>query len=175
MKIRLKKQVEVPAYIQAFIDGVLAAESLADALDGFAWVYDKVGKGHAGSRGLGSPCMRAGRGCFAPPGTFSAPIWPCVQGDFTQWVALFNHFDDFLDKHIKEHRELQLKFEGSDSGTPATAFPVADCLAILRVTSILLENTTNKHLYQSYDVREQAAWPCKQGCKQIPNTHQGHA
>jgi hypothetical protein len=43
MKIHLKKPVDVPAYIKTYIDEVLASSSLADALSGFVWAYDKVG------------------------------------------------------------------------------------------------------------------------------------
>ncbi|KAG1677659.1 hypothetical protein FOA52_010442 [Chlamydomonas sp. UWO 241] len=113
MKIRLKKPLDVPAHIQALIDRVVASDSLADALDGFAWVYDK--------------------------------------GDFSHWVALFNHFEDFFEKHVKSRGELLLEFPAEGAPQEAEPFPVADCLAILRTTSVLLENTMNKHLYQSYD------------------------
>ena len=42
MKISLRKPVEVPACISSFIGSVVASNSLADALDGFVWAYDKV-------------------------------------------------------------------------------------------------------------------------------------
>lgn len=66
-------------------------------------------------------------------------------------MALFNHFEDWFEKHVKSRPELALEFP--EPGSAPEPFPVADCLAILRATSVLLENTMNKHLYQSYDVR----------------------
>ncbi|GAX74556.1 hypothetical protein CEUSTIGMA_g2006.t1, partial [Chlamydomonas eustigma] len=112
MKINLKKPVDVPAHIQTFIDAVLSAKSLAEALNGFAWIYDK--------------------------------------GDLCQWVTLLNAFDQILEKQVKEHKSLKLRFDAPASDT-TLKFPIADCLAILQVTAILLEHTTNKHIYQSYD------------------------
>ncbi len=73
-----------------------------------------------------------------------------AQGDFCQWVALFNHFEEFFEKHVHNRKSLQLSFDAANAAE--AEFPVADCLAILRVSAVLLENTTNKHLYQSYDV-----------------------
>lgn len=42
MKVKLKKPLEVPSHIQAFIDRVVASDSPAESLGGFSWVYDKV-------------------------------------------------------------------------------------------------------------------------------------
>lgn len=74
-----------------------------------------------------------------------------MQGDFLHWVPLINHFEDWFEKHVSKRWELKLA--GGKNTDDAAQFPIADCLAILRVSCILLENTTNKHLYQSYDVR----------------------
>eukprot|EP00798_Chlamydomonas_sp_ICE-L_P016839 gene16839-23119_t len=78
-------------------------------------------------------------------------IWKYDKGDFSHWIALFNHFDSFFEKHVKPRKDLQLKFpEGSSSvadGGAEPQFPVEDCLAVLRVSCVILENSGNKHLY----------------------------
>jgi hypothetical protein len=44
MKVKAKKNVEVPGPIKTEIDRVIAApyDRLAEVLDGFSWTYDKV-------------------------------------------------------------------------------------------------------------------------------------
>jgi E3 ubiquitin-protein ligase HUWE1 len=71
-----------------------------------------------------------------------------VQGEFMHWVALINHFDAFLEKQSKL---ASLRFDPADEGK-SEGIHVADCLAVLRTTSIILENTANKQLYQSVEV-----------------------
>lgn len=64
------------------------------------------------------------------------------------WVTLINHFDSFLEKQCKlVSLRFDLAYEGKSDG-----IHVADCLAVLRVTSIILENTANKQMYQSAEV-----------------------
>ncbi len=70
-------------------------------------------------------------------------------------MPLFNHFEAFFEQHVLRRKSLQLRLE--QDSPPEADFPVADCLAVLRVSAILLENTTNKHLYQSYDVSARAS------------------
>lgn len=70
-----------------------------------------------------------------------------LQGDYYQWVALFNRFDEFFEVYLKPRNDLQLKY------TPVDApFPEENCLAVLSVTSILFEHCSNKHVYASYEV-----------------------
>ena len=135
MKITLRKPVDVPPCISAFCASVLASSSLSDALSGFVWAYDKVRFASPIDSNLGS-------GSKAED----------LQGDFCHWVALINHFDEFFEKNVRQRKSLSLKIDDAVASPEAEPFPVADCLAILRTTAILLENTTNKHLYQSYDV-----------------------
>lgn len=74
-----------------------------------------------------------------------------MQGDFYQWVVLFNRFDAFFDKVVVPRRDLQLQYDvGGEAADPP--FPTRDVLAVLRVTALILENCNNKHLYQSYEV-----------------------
>jgi len=76
--------------------------------------------------------------------------WARLQGDFQSWVALFNYFDDILEKHVSPRPGLQLDWP-VDAAEQAP-FPTSDVLAILRTSSIILENCANKHLYQSTEV-----------------------
>lgn len=73
-----------------------------------------------------------------------------LQGDFHHWATLFNYFDDLLDQNVSPRKDLTLEFDrdGIDS-----FFPSRNVLAILRVTAIILENCSNKHLYHSYEVK----------------------
>ncbi|KAK9830284.1 hypothetical protein WJX72_010812 [[Myrmecia] bisecta] len=74
--------------------------------------------------------------------------WNYEKGEFYHWLALFNYFDSFYDKFVKPRADLQLKFD-SDQHDPA--FPSRNVIAILRVSSSILENCSNKHLFQSYE------------------------
>ena len=74
-----------------------------------------------------------------------------MQGDAYQWVAVLNHFDAFFEEYIKRREDLQLKWDAT--GQDAPPFPAENCLQVLRVTSLLLENCSNKHIYSSAEVR----------------------
>jgi hypothetical protein len=63
-------------------------------------------------------------------------------------VELFNAFDTYLEP-VASRADLQLKFE---EGQGEPVLPTRTLLAILRVTALILENCSNKHLYQSYEV-----------------------
>ncbi len=67
-----------------------------------------------------------------------------AQGDFSQWLALFNRFDEFFETLTTP---ILKNFGTSDQ------FPLHSCLEVLRVTAILLENCSGKQSYSSYDVR----------------------
>lgn len=91
--------------------------------------------------------------CFlSPKHTHTHTPSPGVQGDFFHWVPLFNRFEDFFTECIKPRQDLQLQDASRLSGTADPAFPVQACLLVLRVTSVLLENCSNKHVYASYEV-----------------------
>eukprot|EP00200_Dunaliella_tertiolecta_P012804 CAMPEP_0202388378 /NCGR_PEP_ID=MMETSP1127-20130417/77152_1 /ASSEMBLY_ACC=CAM_ASM_000462 /TAXON_ID=3047 /ORGANISM="Dunaliella tertiolecta, Strain CCMP1320" /LENGTH=397 /DNA_ID=CAMNT_0048989769 /DNA_START=78 /DNA_END=1268 /DNA_ORIENTATION=- len=75
--------------------------------------------------------------------------WEYDKGDFYHWVPLFNRFEDFFTEQIKPRQDLQLKDAAQFTADPP--FPVENCLQVLRVTSILLENCSNKHVYASYE------------------------
>jgi hypothetical protein len=71
-------------------------------------------------------------------------------------VPLFNRFDEFFEQHVKPRKDLRLSQSADASSTENQQdppFPVDACLQVLRVTSVLLENCSSKHLYASYEVR----------------------
>jgi hypothetical protein len=76
-----------------------------------------------------------------------------MQGDFSQWLPLFNRFDEFFEKLTTPRQDVGLKFDGSASPDPP--FPLHSCLEVLRVTAILLENCSSKQSYASYEVGTQ--------------------
>lgn len=78
-----------------------------------------------------------------------------TQGDFYHWVPLLNRFEDFFTEYIKPRQDLQLQDAARWPADPP--FPVQACLQVLRVTSVLLENCSNKHVYASYEVGGQGA------------------
>ena len=71
---------------------------------------------------------------------------PAAQGDFQHWIPVMNHFDDFFDAHVKSRKDLQLLALPSDEREP---FPVEACLWILKATNVILDNCTNRHMYES--------------------------
>jgi E3 ubiquitin-protein ligase HUWE1 len=106
-----------------------------------------------------------------------ARSWPCVtlhtlQGDIHHWIPLLDHFDAFFQQHIQGRHDLQLDYGDADQqgGSPGGAaaaqqqaagqggevaadpvFPTVAVLEVLRVTTLLLEGCSNKHLYNSYE------------------------
>ncbi|KAF9587900.1 hypothetical protein IFM89_006154 [Coptis chinensis] len=75
-------------------------------------------------------------------------VWDFDKGDFHHWVDLFNHFDSFFEKYIKSRKDLQVEDNFLEADPP---FPRDAVLQILRVIRIILDNCTNKHLYNSYE------------------------
>lgn len=92
------------------------------------------------------------------------PISPVgLQGDIYHWLPLLNHFDAFFDEVVLPNKSLHLwcDDEMSAAGLDLAQqqkldqnFPVTDCLAVLRVTAVLLDNCSNKQLFASYEVSE---------------------
>lgn len=140
MRVKLKKQVDVPPAVQAFINRCLSVPlaDIGQPLESFAWTYDKVEGVSTGAR-------------LRWPGEHDVATVLCAQGDFSQWVALFNRFDEFFETLTTPRQDVGLKFDGSAGPDPP--FPLHSCLQVLRVTAILLENCFGKQSYSSYEVR----------------------
>ncbi|KAL1921444.1 uncharacterized protein VTP21DRAFT_11160 [Calcarisporiella thermophila] len=76
----------------------------------------------------------------------SFDAWPFPRGDLFLWISVLNRFDTILEK-LCERYELKKHVQKE---------PFADnerqtLLAILRFTKLLLENCTNRNLYNSYE------------------------
>ena len=84
-------------------------------------------------------------------------ISPVLQGDFYQWLALFNHFDAYYDKHVAPRADLQLKVPGEEGYSQPEQLPARTLEQMLKFTAVVLENCSNKHVYHSYEV-------CRNGC-----------
>ena len=82
------------------------------------------------------------------PGTSPA----LMQGDFYQWLALFNHFDAYYDKHVAPRADLQLKVPGEEDYSQPEQLPARTLEQMLKFTAVVLENCSNKHVYHSYEV-----------------------
>ena len=88
------------------------------------------------------------------------PQWRvCLQGDFFQWVDVFDHFDAWFEENVMPRQDLALEAVPAEG---APAFPLATCLQILRVSSLLLDNCSNKQLYGSVEVRA-LLWAARAG------------
>lgn len=86
---------------------------------------------------------------------------PCMQGDFYQWLALFNHFDAYYDKHVAPRADLQLKVPGEEGYSQPEQLPARTLEQMLKFTAVVLENCSNKHVYHSYEVcRKGAVMAC---------------
>lgn len=81
---------------------------------------------------------------------FSTSLSMLLQGDFHHWVSLFNFFDAYLETHVQNRADLQLKCESDQTLSP---LPSRNLKAILKATAQILENCSNKHLYSSCEVR----------------------
>ncbi len=77
-----------------------------------------------------------------------------MQGDLAHWAPLLNRFDELLERVVQERPELAL---GDEPPAAPGPFPKELVLALLRTTVALLENCSNKQIYQSHDVRN-ACW-----------------
>jgi len=73
--------------------------------------------------------------------------WDFGKGDFSHWVDLFNHLDEYFEKCLKPRADLCLKGKLEDD----VVFPRETCLEILRVTRIIMDNCSNRHLYNSVE------------------------
>jgi hypothetical protein len=73
-----------------------------------------------------------------------------LQGDLNHWLDLLNCFDAFFEKHLQGSVKLQLDGTFKQEEVPVSKDTL---LQMLRVTSVILENSYNKQLYGSVEVR----------------------
>jgi len=119
----------------------------------------RVGRVHLELRkGAAGPRACAARRNIRDPACLERSERVRTQGDFHHWVALFNHFDALFDELLKPRADLRLQYDAPEAEADAP-FPSSTVVAVLRVTAAILENCSNKHLYQSYDVRPSLRLP----------------
>lgn len=73
-------------------------------------------------------------------------VWRYPRGDLHAWIQVLDRFDNLLGEIIKSYDLTKLQI---NDFTPKTKDML---LEILRVQRILMENCTNRKLFNSYDV-----------------------
>lgn len=73
-------------------------------------------------------------------------VWKWPRSDLNAWVKVLNKFDDIMDEVIHEYNVEKLQL---DPFIPAKRDLLAE---ILRFERLLLENSTNRKTFNSYDV-----------------------
>lgn len=125
-------------------------DRIAEALAGFKWEYEKV----PWSSGSSGQCRHAESRAQRSPSdwTGALPACLCTQGDVHHWIPLLDHFDAFFEQYVAPRPDLKLVYDGEEP----PPFPTDDVLAVLGVTTAVLEHCSNKHLYNSYEARYSA-------------------
>ena len=95
-----------------------------------------------------------------------------LQGDFYQWVDLFNHFDTFYETFVQPRKDLRLEGFPRDEVLP---LPKGALIEILRVSKKILEHCGNKHLFLSCEVKQTSSesrfMPCCQPGRDFDCVH----
>jgi E3 ubiquitin-protein ligase HUWE1 len=73
--------------------------------------------------------------------------WKWPRSDLNAWIKILNRFDAILEEAIREYEIDKLQTKDFD---PTTKRTVSE---ILRFERLLLENSTNRKMFNSYDVR----------------------
>ena len=72
--------------------------------------------------------------------------WKWPRSDLNSWIKVLNKFDDIMDEIIREYNVAKLQLNPFTEG-------VKELLSeILRFERLLLENSTNRKTFSSYDV-----------------------
>lgn len=73
--------------------------------------------------------------------------WKWPRSDLNSWIKVLNKFDDIMDEIIREYNVAKLQLIPFTEGTKELLSE------ILRFERLLLENSTNRKTFSSYDVR----------------------
>jgi E3 ubiquitin-protein ligase HUWE1 len=73
--------------------------------------------------------------------------WKWPRSDLNSWIKVLNKFDDIMDGIIREYNVAKLQLK------PFTESTKELLSEILRFERLLLENSTNRKTFNSYDVR----------------------
>lgn len=74
-------------------------------------------------------------------------VWKWPRSDLNAWIKVLNKFDAILEEVIRDYEVDKLQV---NDFTPLTKRTVCE---ILRFERMLLENSTNRKTFNSYDVR----------------------
>ncbi len=74
-------------------------------------------------------------------------VWKWQRSDLNAWIKVLNKFDVILEEIIRDCSIDKLQTE------PFTPMQRSLLFEILRFERLLLENSTNRKMYNSYDVR----------------------
>jgi len=75
--------------------------------------------------------------------------WTWPRTDLQHWINPLNRFDAMLDQIVTDYDLATLEHPQINQFTPRTK---QSLLAILRFEKLLLENSTNRKIYASFDV-----------------------
>jgi E3 ubiquitin-protein ligase HUWE1 len=73
-------------------------------------------------------------------------VWKWPRSDLNAWIKVLNKFDAVLEEVIRSYEVDKLQVEAF---APVTKMTVCE---ILRFERLLLENSTNRKMFNSYDV-----------------------
>jgi len=73
--------------------------------------------------------------------------WKWPRSDLNSWIKVLNKFDDIMDEVILDYNVSKLQLNPFTEGTKELLSE------ILRFERLLLENSTNRKTFSSYDVR----------------------
>lgn len=76
-----------------------------------------------------------------------ADSWKWPRSDLNAWIKVLNRFDDIMDEIIQEYNIDKLQLNPFSTDTKELLSE------ILRFERLLLENSTNRKTFSSYDVK----------------------
>ena len=93
-----------------------------------------------------------GKADHLAPVLASVTCWPYPKSDLYHWIPLLNRMDAALEEFVAKYK---LAAGGVSVGADDNWSPddKAELLAILKLSTFLWENCTNRSLYASYEVR----------------------
>lgn len=74
-------------------------------------------------------------------------VWKWPRSDLNAWIKVLNKFDAILEEYIRDYEVDKVQV---NVFTPITKKTICE---ILRFERLLLENSTNRKTFSSYDVR----------------------
>lgn len=79
--------------------------------------------------------------------------WSWPRTDLQHWIVPLNRFDEILEQTITDYDLAGMEHAQTNSFTPRTKHLV---LSVLAFEKLLLENSTNRKIFNGFDVRTSA-------------------